>query len=761
MIRAPYNFVPLSNKIFFPDWVDKISHDVPFSDGVSGEIEIKLRAETPIFIRNGSKNNDETEFSHYIDENGNKQYFIPGTSIKGMIRNVFEIISFSKMQIVDDRKFTWRDLSNKDYTNNFTKGINEIPMVNSGFIKIENDSWVLYPCKYARIEQFELDSLFGVSKDILSASEKYKFWTETKRKSLSQKFDITGPSTTVFKKQCGTHYRAIINSTGKITGSLVFTGQIGPRNEGEEGKHGKGKKHLEFMFFDESKKSINIDQKMRRDFELNHSDERNKANHKRALSPNAEWGFWKDKLKNGDSMPVFWLGKKNEVESFGLSMLYRLPLKYSVQDKIKIYNPDYANKEKCDLTEAVFGRHFKNNSLKGRIQFINGVCNTKNPKILDKVNLSLASPKPTFYPNYLKNGNYSNYGSSISGRKRYPVHKQYNSQNEIESKVTSSFLPLDKGNEFTGKIRFHNLKEIELGALLIAITFFEKQECFHSIGMAKAFGYGRIKIDVTNVKSSLKIQKSNMELMKKFIDYLFDNNQINWYNEAPIRELFAMARIQNNRVNTQTELTYLEFDHDKRIDQFKDSRLNHESLPYYSKLSNKICKVTLLLDEERVKLDKKIEKIDILQKLSEKIDIDSHFEFWQQSNNWNSDKEIAKAFETKIEKYKSDGSFTNQYKKIAEILNIDLDKIKEEKEKSAEKQKKSQLINRAKKLKKSADFRAYLSLLKSSVNKLSEEEFSEIIGSFSNQLKKAKRKKDIKANAEKNLLNELKQLKKG
>ena len=41
-IKAPFNFVPLSDKVFFPDWADKISHDIPFEDGVSGTIELTL-----------------------------------------------------------------------------------------------------------------------------------------------------------------------------------------------------------------------------------------------------------------------------------------------------------------------------------------------------------------------------------------------------------------------------------------------------------------------------------------------------------------------------------------------------------------------------------------------------------------------------------------------------------------------------------------------------------------------------------------------
>ncbi|MBK8390611.1 MAG: hypothetical protein IPL23_15575 [Saprospiraceae bacterium] len=90
MIKSPYNFVPApsEDEVFIPHWADQVSHDIPFSDGESGEIAFTITAETPIFIRNGhSKPADgqksTDEFSHYIDKDSRKQYFIPATSIKG------------------------------------------------------------------------------------------------------------------------------------------------------------------------------------------------------------------------------------------------------------------------------------------------------------------------------------------------------------------------------------------------------------------------------------------------------------------------------------------------------------------------------------------------------------------------------------------------------------------------------------------------------------------------------------------------------
>ncbi len=100
-IKAPYNFVPVADEVYIPEWSNQISHDIPFSDGISGKIDLTIKAETPIFVRNGhtqinSENQDETynSFSHIED-----RYFIPATTLKGNIRNVLEIMSFGKMML--------------------------------------------------------------------------------------------------------------------------------------------------------------------------------------------------------------------------------------------------------------------------------------------------------------------------------------------------------------------------------------------------------------------------------------------------------------------------------------------------------------------------------------------------------------------------------------------------------------------------------------------------------------------------------------
>ena len=473
VIKAPYNFVPLNQNVYFPKWAEQVSHDVPFSDGESGVIEVKITAKSPIFVRNGSMT-DDNHFSNF-----NNTPFIPGTSIKGAIRNVFEIMTLSKMQFVDDRTFSWRDLGNENYTNNFTEkgkaGLTSEPKTNAGFIQIVNNEWQLIPCDYARIEQCDLDQQIGVSK--ISSVDKYDYWGNDLRNSLTDDFFVTeDTSNNAFIKQCGKFKRArlqeIATETRAVRGQIVFTGQIGPRNNRDEGEHGTGKKHLEFVFFDEEEDGVlSIPNTMKNDFTLNHTSERNREIHSTTLAPNEEWGFGKEKLENGGRMPVFWLGNTHHIESFGLAMLYRLPLKQSVHNQIKKSTSNHvkhivngkidSERFQPDMTDLLFGYITDSTALKGRIQFSHAFLNN-NRNNAGRESEVLAAPKATYYPNYLASGDYTTL-NAIAGRKRYPIHTQIaHTENSANNhNIETEFFPLETGAEFICKIRFHNLLKVE------------------------------------------------------------------------------------------------------------------------------------------------------------------------------------------------------------------------------------------------------------------------------------------------------------
>jgi len=89
---------------------------------------------------------------------------------------------------------------------------------------------------------------------------------------------------------------------------------------------------------------------------------------------------------------------------------------------------------------------------------------------------------------------------SIRGNKLYwhksgEVNKwEETNPNNLKKSSTqyTKINPVKKGTRFSGKIRFGNLSDVELGALLFSLEL--QSDCYHKIGMGKPLALGSIKI---------------------------------------------------------------------------------------------------------------------------------------------------------------------------------------------------------------------------------------------------------------------------
>ena len=194
IIKAPFNFVPLSEKVFFPDWADKISQDIPFSDGISGTIRFTIKAESPMFIRNGHKsesgkgiNEKEKTFSH-IDTPQGPRYFIPATSIKGEVRNLLEILSFGKMNVDSTAMFSRRDLNDK----NVYPLLKDPKEVKCGWLRRKGDDFEIISCgRFWRISQPDIDKWLGSAIMRRNFSANAVKTLEDSKKTAAYKYEIT------------------------------------------------------------------------------------------------------------------------------------------------------------------------------------------------------------------------------------------------------------------------------------------------------------------------------------------------------------------------------------------------------------------------------------------------------------------------------------------------------------------------------------------------------------------------------------------
>ena len=135
-IDAPYNFVPLSKVVVVPEWGNAVSHDLPFKDGVSGEIHIHVKAMSNIAVGNGREPRGEEPARLNFCQLPDGRFAISGSTLRGMVRNVFEISTFSKMDAVDDDAFSTRDLSKGEAADVYKKALKE--SIGTGFLRKTN-----------------------------------------------------------------------------------------------------------------------------------------------------------------------------------------------------------------------------------------------------------------------------------------------------------------------------------------------------------------------------------------------------------------------------------------------------------------------------------------------------------------------------------------------------------------------------------------------------------------------------------------------
>lgn len=567
-IPSPYNFVPLSKEIVFLDeWSEKISHDIPFEDGISGTISLTVTTESPTYIRNGGNWTDEDRkqdnslMQNFFQVSDGTNY-IPGTSFKGMLRNVLEIATFSKMKLVDKKRYSIRDLRNrKDYTSKMTirDGNGFKSTVKSGWLQKINGKVTIIPCDYARVELNDLENYYAGKinlKSKQSAISKYKKWST----NLDITFDID--SNDRHKHSCGilVYHKAINIGRGLNKGKIVFTGQPTTYKS-----RAKGRKHLEFIFHNSKTTSIiNINEELFRDFVFIHSDEKG--------NPNEEWKHWKSLFDRGEKVPVFYLtDTRGSISSMGLAMMYRLAYDNNIYETIAHTDKNHIKSDKIDFADAIFGFTNKQKSLKGRVQ-IGHFIQTNDKKEMSCLTTVLGGPKPTYYPNYIDqegtriiNGKrvyktFMDKDAQIRGWKRYPVQNDKLELNDLPKppidkngkrnlEVATKFKPLPIGSIFRGKIKLHNLKPEELGALIWSLTLGNNKDCRHSIGMAKPLGFGIIKLSIDSEGTKLYQIKDNATIKfsnatKPFKEYIEKKIGDNLSDSPQIKELIAMANKQ-------------------------------------------------------------------------------------------------------------------------------------------------------------------------------------------------------------------------
>ena len=539
--QAPYRFISLPKEIFYPDFGgfkgEDICFDKPISENPkSGVIEIKVKAKSKIFIGDfEGKNEDSNRVRKFFSHNG--KIYIPGSSFKGMIKNIVRILSHSRLEI-ENKTLAYRDLDNHTYREKAMDS-NKIYM---GWLYAKGKKWFIRDV--------------GKAKD---GSNRIHYFSKqgSDKKSLADIFDENLARDI---ENCAKAYEKydILEEANKSLhtslGVLVFTGNV-------------GKKTAEFLF-----PAINPETKNKEDskYQIELTQEQINA-FKDAYyiglpNENENWKKrWSKILKQGKEVPVFFQkDEKGGIKHFGLSWLYKLPYENSILDILHKQIPNYQEK-KLDMVERIFGfcagaseKDF-GNALKGRVSFSHfeiteGVTNA----IETPQTIILSEPRATFYPFYLQQDRgssklltYDDKEARLSGIKFYPPRKAImnkpfsNGNSNIETKIT----PLKENVEFVGKMRYFNLRKEELGLLVLALTFLKEENGeFYKIGGAKPYGYGDCVLEIGGLSN-----EEQRECIESFVKCFKNSQGIDPRESEGARDLKEFSR-KLNRENNYMEL---------------------------------------------------------------------------------------------------------------------------------------------------------------------------------------------------------------
>jgi CRISPR-associated protein (TIGR03986 family) len=422
---AAYNFVPLPDAVVRA--VEDAEKELPDHDTYANELyphtgyfDVKLTTKSPLYIRapltrtefdfneqdkdlHGIKVGDQTSYKDQVKNKSDffytrnpQQPVIPGSSLRGMLRNVLEIASYSKVKWVTDKRLFYRTVDatavGRYYNQWMVQELGQTEVkphprarlfgsrVRGGFLRFCPDgSYIIEECVVARIElsavlnalglqwrdqMYELDGQNLRTKEDRSnpnQTPKWQYqckelWVDVDANETPYFFPKAERNGRVRHRDLYLQFRRATNpatspDSSKQKGQLVLTGHI-------------NYKHLQFMFVSVDSPQVfpvpnnpnEADQNLRLIDRFQDEDQitqwQTKAFPKdRPAGANRKQPGW---LRDGE--PVFFLtddgGKGKNIIFFGRTQMFRMPYKNRPFDLVP---PELRRPEDIDVAEALFG----------------------------------------------------------------------------------------------------------------------------------------------------------------------------------------------------------------------------------------------------------------------------------------------------------------------------------------------------------------------------------------------------------------------
>jgi CRISPR-associated protein (TIGR03986 family) len=538
---APYNFVPLPEIVVTAvNSADELpDHDRYHHDKYTGYFDVILTTKSPLYIRcpftldeflrqecdeeerkNISFRQKVKNTPHFFYTRNPSQPVIPGSSLRGMLRSLLEIVSYGKVQWVTDKQLFFRTVDNTAVGRYYKSRMTG--KVEAGFLRRTAQGYVIKVCEIARVPHDKLDGPLYIGQGP-SQVPRWDGEPPTQWVQVWVKLSDDGK----FVNEL-----SYINQPGWKEGVLVITGYFPNK-----------KKEFVFLSPDANSEEIYVPEELLERF---HDDDQITQWQKRA--------FPKDKpgrnCREQDGMlrknpsdpgdPVFFLREDGKLTFLGRAQMFRLPY---VNSPLKLVPEELRRPEDIDYAEALFGfartskeledmkqrsiiqkipeQGDKKRAYAGRVFVTDAVLVegqtdlwlSERP-VVPKI---LASPKPTAFQHYLvqpssEKSELKHYDSKtpeetvIRGHKRYWLQgertvENIRETNEISNNSTqhTQFKPIKPGVKFKFRIYFENLSKRELGALCWVLHPLGEpgKEYCHQLGMGKPLGMGAVKLEAT------------------------------------------------------------------------------------------------------------------------------------------------------------------------------------------------------------------------------------------------------------------------
>lgn len=458
---APYNFVPLPESMV--EAKTPPPQGVFHSDLLTGSIDIEIESCSPVYIRGMYTVEQYEKFGNKKskdltpeEKNQRAPFYtlqqnpvIPGSSLRGMLRELVEIVSNGRMRWVSKSPtFTYRavaDKSNDPLKEKYKDIIgNMAGNVRAGYLVFEHGDWYIQPAQntnqaglgskkhFLKVyeEDIDISSFIKISDrlnyrpQLIEVSFQQNGWVQ-KRNDLLRKVQIHNEKNSDPKKHWSEKRACYIvkmkSEQLPIEGWLVTSGNMQETGAGLPNRFN----HYIFLSRDNTAERLSIPEQVIEDYRA-------------GLTPyQLEYlNDWRDGIHDeswgclGHGKPVFYIPSETNpkiVQYFGHNPNFRIPVMLDGENRAA--NPldfvpnDLLNNPKPDMADAIFGwteewdeKSIVSNESKtivgtakqraGRVFFsdatytdnANGIWYNNGEPITPKI---LSSPKPTTFQHYL------------------------------------------------------------------------------------------------------------------------------------------------------------------------------------------------------------------------------------------------------------------------------------------------------------------------------------------------------------------------